>query len=155
MTPSMSRVLTAAALLLSVAGVASPLAAQTPRDAAPTPTRTLENRGGVTIKVLLEAANLEGAAVELAELTLPPGPTPTRGHRHGSTEIIYVLEGELNHIVNGTPHRLGPGGVGVVRPGDEVIHGVLSTVPVRALVIWSPGGEVERIAPGFTVRAAQ
>jgi hypothetical protein len=36
---------------------------------------------------------------------------------------------------------------GVVKPGDEVMHRVLSDVPVKALVLWVPGGEGDRIAP--------
>ena len=28
----------------------------------------------------------------------------------------------------------------------------IGEAPVEALVIWAPGGEVERIAPGFNVR---
>lgn len=37
--------------------------------------------------------------------------------------------------------------VGVVKPTDTVLHRVLSDVPVKALVIWVPGGEADRIAP--------
>lgn len=127
-------------------------AAQESYRPAPTPTRILEGRAGLSIKVLVDAATLGGGEVEIAEITFPPGPIPTRGHQHGAVEIFYVLEGTLEHIVNGTPHRLTPGMVGIVRPGDEVIHGVVSEGPVRALVVWAPGGEVDRIAPGFTER---
>lgn len=40
----------------------------------------------------------------------------------------------------------------MVRPGDTVVHRVVGDTPVRALVIWAPGGEVERIAPAFRER---
>ena len=36
---------------------------------------------------------------------------------------------------------------GVVKPGDEGMHRVLSDGPVKALVLWVPGGESDRIAP--------
>ena len=139
-------------LALIASMLAGPLAAQAGYDPAPDPVRTLRNANGLTIKMLLEAADLGGTELEIGEITFPPGPVPMRGHRHGAVEIFYVLEGELEHILNGTPHRLGPGMVGVVRPGDEVIHGVVSATPVKALVIWTPGGEADRIAPGFTVQ---
>jgi hypothetical protein len=42
--------------------------------------------------------------------------------------------------------------VGIVRPGDSVSHRVVSEEPVRALVIWAPGGEVERLARFFEQR---
>lgn len=110
-------------------------------------TRELTLPGGTTIKLLLEAANLGSDALEVAEITFPVGTSPATGHRHGATEIFYVVEGVLDHVVNGAAHRLEPGMVGVVKPGDEVIHRVASDVPVKALVLWVPGGEAERIAP--------
>jgi hypothetical protein len=48
--------------------------------------------------------------------------------------------------VNGVEHRLGPGMVGVVKPTDEVMHRVLEA-PVKAVVIWVPGGEGNRVQP--------
>ncbi len=110
-------------------------------------TRTLELGSGTTIKLLLEAANLGSSDIEIAEITFPLGSNPSRGHTHGSMEIFYVLDGVLGHVVEGEEHRLEPGMVGVVKGGDEVMHRVLSDVPVRALVIWVPGGEAARIAP--------
>ncbi|MCH7475211.1 MAG: hypothetical protein IIA27_11105 [Gemmatimonadetes bacterium] len=40
----------------------------------------------------------------------------------------------------------------IVRPGDTVVHRVVSDVPVKALVIWAPGGEADRIAGNFRQR---
>jgi uncharacterized cupin superfamily protein len=110
-------------------------------------TRRLDLPGGTSIKLLLEAANLGRDDIEVAEITFPAGETPTTAHRHGATEIFYVVEGVLDHVVNGTSHRLEPGMVGVVRRGDEVIHRVISDVPVKAVVLWLPGGEADRLAP--------
>jgi quercetin dioxygenase-like cupin family protein len=138
------------ALLLAALPLSA--SAQATYDAAPRGTRVLE-RGALSIKVLVEAANLGGAEVEVGEVTFPADGSPARGHRHGAVEIFYVLEGELGHVVNGEEHRLTPGMVGIVRPGDEVVHRVLSQGPVKALVIWAPGGEVARIAPGFEQKA--
>ncbi len=116
-------------------------------------TRWIESGSGLVIKVLVEAANLGSTDVELAEITFPVGAGATGGgHRHGAIEIFYVLAGRLDHIVNGASHVLEAGGVGIVRPGDEVIHRVLGEVPVRALVIWAPGGEAERIARSMRQR---
>ncbi len=119
-------------------------------DPAPGVTRTLKAPSGLEIRVRVEPDVLGGDEVELAEITFPPGSDPSRGHVHGSTEIFYVLDGVLDHEVNGKSHRLEPGGVGIVRPGDQVIHRVLSDGPVRALVIWAPGGEVARLVPAFS-----
>jgi quercetin dioxygenase-like cupin family protein len=110
-------------------------------------TRELVLGGGTTIKLLLEASNLGSSEIEVAEITFPPGTNPVSGHAHGSIEIFYVLEGVLGHVVNEVEHRLEPGMVGVVKPGDSVMHRVLSEGSVRALVLWVPGGEAARIAP--------
>jgi quercetin dioxygenase-like cupin family protein len=115
-------------------------------------TRILKSANGLAIKVLLERSNLGGGEVEVAEITLPPNPNAA-SHRHGSSEILYILSGELDHVVNDTSYLLRAGMLGVVRPGDRVAHRVHSSEPVRALVIWTPGGEVERLArsPAFQV----
>ena len=66
---------------------------------------------------------------------------------HEVPKPFYVIEGELEHIVNGKKYVLGPGMIGHVRPPDEVIHrGKADGPPCKALVIWAPGGEGTRIA---------
>lgn len=110
-------------------------------------TRVLELGSGTSITMLLDATNLGGEEIEVAEITFPVGMSPAGGHQHGAMEIFYVVEGTLGHVVNGEEHRVEPGMVGVVKSGDEVIHRVLGDEPVKALVLWVPGGEADRIAP--------
>lgn len=112
-------------------------------------TRILRSDAGLEIRILVESTNLGGSEVDIGEITFPPGPAPSSGHRHGAVEIFYILSGRLDHIVNGESHVLDPGMVGIVRSGDEVIHHVVSDEPVRALVIWAPGGEADRLAQFF------
>lgn len=114
---------------------------------ASTGTRVL-SAGELAIKVLVEQGNLGSNEVEVGEITFPAGHLAS-GHSHGAIEIFYVLSGTMNHVVNGTEHVLQPGDVGIVRPGDTVSHGVIGDEPVRAVVIWAPGGEVERIRAVF------
>ena len=110
-------------------------------------TRTMTLGSGTSIKMLLDATNLESDAIEVAEITFPAGASPSPSHQHGSMEIFYVVEGVLGHTVNGEEHRLEPGMVGVVKPGDEIVHHVLSSGPVKAVVVWVPGGEGARFGP--------
>lgn len=112
-------------------------------------TRVLAGQNGFAIEMLVEASNLGSSEVEVGRVTFPAG---SRGgaHLHGSIEIFYVLSGVMEHVVNGEAHRIEPGDVAIVKPGDRVEHRVLSDEPVEALVIWAPGGEAERIAPFFT-----
>lgn len=114
-------------------------------------TRVIEIGAGVSIRMLVEAANLGGGEVEVGRLHIPAG-YESSGHAHGSIEIFYVLAGTLEHVVNGEAHVLAPGMVGIVRAGDEVIHRVPGTTACEALVIWVPGGEAERLARRYTVR---
>ena len=107
-------------------------------------TRMLAREGGASLKMLLDATNLQSDEIEIAEIIIPVGATPSPTHQHGSMEIFYVVEGILGHVVNGEEHRLEPGMVGVVKPGDEVLHHVLSEGPVKTVVIWVPGGESDR-----------
>ncbi|MCZ6640138.1 MAG: cupin domain-containing protein [Gammaproteobacteria bacterium] len=116
-------------------------------DAASTGTREL-SAGDLVIKVLVEEQNLGSGEVEVGEISFPPGYTGS-GHRHGSIEIFYVLEGTMEHVVNGKPHRLTRGMVGIVRPEDTVTHNVIGETAVKAVVIWAPGGEVERLRGVF------
>ncbi len=116
-------------------------------------TRILENDAGTSIKVLVENVVLPGTGVEIAEATLPAGSgAGPASHRHGVLEMIYVISGELDHVVNGETHRLTPGMVGIVKPADTVIHRVVGQTPVKMLLIWAPGGEVERLAQRFRQR---
>jgi quercetin dioxygenase-like cupin family protein len=93
------------------------------------------------IKVLIEESNLGSKGAEVAEIWFPPGYEGT-SHPH-ELEIIYVVEGELDHIVNGESHILQPGMIGVVRERDRVVHKTHSPDGVKTLVIWPLGKEVE------------
>ena len=116
-------------------------------------TRILENDAGTSIKILIENVVVPGTGVEIAEATLPVGSgAGPASHRHGVMEMIYVISGELDHVVNGEAHRLTPGMVGIVKPADTVIHRVVGPTPVKMLLIWAPGGEVERLAQRFRQR---
>ena len=92
------------------------------------------------IKVLIEESNLGSEGAEIAEIYFPPG-YQGEPHPH-ELEIIYVLEGELDHIVNGESHILKPGMIGVVRARDRVVHRTNSDTGVRTLIVWPLGKEV-------------
>lgn len=114
----------------------------------------LTGPAGLEIRILVEAANLGSEEVELAEISFPGG-SQGAAHRHGAIEILYVISGRMDHVVNGTSHVLEPGMIGIVRPQDSVAHRVLSTEPVRAIVVWAPGGEAARLRGVFAERPAE
>ena len=101
--------------------------------------RVYESGGGTQLEVLFDGPRQNGD-VDVAEITFPPG-TNSGDHAHEATEIFYVLEGTLEHVVNGESHILTPGMLGFVNPPDLVNHIVAEDgPPAKALVIWAPGG---------------
>jgi quercetin dioxygenase-like cupin family protein len=136
----MTKTLRTFALLLAFA--ASTAEAQTDK-----PVATYRSPGGTTLKVLLDDSNV-GPEATVGELTFMPN-TDSGDHKHGSTEMFYVLSGELEHVVNGKSQILTPGMAGYVRPPDTIRH---KTGPAGAkvIVIWVPGDEVKRIVARWT-----
>jgi quercetin dioxygenase-like cupin family protein len=108
-----------------------------------TPQRAYQSPGGTTLRVLLDEAGLKGSELEIAELTFPPN-SDSNDHKHAVTEVFYVLDGELEHVVNGKSVKLAPGMVGAVRPPDSVRHKT-GAAGAKTLVIWTPGGEISRV----------
>lgn len=102
---------------------------------------------GTRIRPLLGAEALGTTALEVAEISFPAN-ADSGEHPHQSTEIFYVVSGELEHIVNGTSTRLGPGMAGFVRPPDRVRH--KTSAPTKAVVIWAPAGEASRVTSTWT-----
>lgn len=151
--PAHGPCLLALPLLLLAAPASAQPAGSVRYEKSGTGTTLLTSPTGVAIQVLVEAANLGSGEVEVAEITFPAGSRGGR-HHHGSIEILYLLEGRMDHVVNGVSHLLEPGMIGIVRPEDSVEHHVLSPGPVRALAVWAPGGEVARLSERFTVEPA-
>ena len=99
---------------------------------------------GAELRVLVDAQSLGGGEVEVAELTLAAN-SDSGDHHHGVTETFYVLEGEMEQVINGKAVKLGPGMVASIRSTDQVRHRA-GPKGVKVLVIWAPGGEIARVA---------
>jgi uncharacterized cupin superfamily protein len=89
--------------------------------------------------------------VTVAELLIPPG-VDVPDHIHQSTEIFYILSGELEQTSDGKIEKLTAGMTCLVPANSTTHHKVTSKDPVRALVIWAPGGEEKRIVEGWQVK---
>jgi hypothetical protein len=103
---------------------------------AKTTGRVLKSPGGTELRVLVDAQSLGGSEVEVAELTFLPN-SDSGDHHHGVTETFYVLEGEMNQVINGKTVKL------VRECGDHPAHrrGPPPTGPkgAKVLVIRAPG----------------
>ena len=82
--------------------------------------------------------------VTVADLVIPPG-VDVPDHIHQSTEIFYILSGELEQTSEGKVQKLTAGMACLVPANTTTHHKVTSKEPVHAVVIWAPGGEEQRI----------
>jgi quercetin dioxygenase-like cupin family protein len=98
---------------------------------------------GTTLRLMLDETNI-GPDVTLGEMVFPPN-ADSGDHKHGATEIFYVVSGQLEHVVNGKSEMLTPGMSGFVKPPDSVRH---KTGPAGAkvVVVWVPGDEGRKVA---------
>ncbi len=97
---------------------------------------------GISLRLMLDASNV-GKEVSVSEMTFPPN-LDSGDHHHDAIEILYVISGQLQHVVNGQSATLTAGMVGYVKPPDLVRH---KTGPdgAKAVVIWVPGDEASKI----------
>lgn len=108
-----------------------------------------EAAGGTRIEMLLDG-QYRDVPIDVGEITFPAD-SRSGDHPHPVTEALYVLEGTLEHVVNGESTILEPGMLGFVRPPDVVNHVIpAGGGPTRALVVWSPAGEGARITSRWT-----
>jgi quercetin dioxygenase-like cupin family protein len=108
---------------------------------------TYRSPSGTTLRLMLDESNV-GPEVTLGEIVFPPN-SDSGDHKHGATEMFYVVTGELEHVVNGKSQILKPGMAGFVKPPDSVRH---KTGPAgaKAVVVWVPGDEGKKIAARWT-----
>jgi quercetin dioxygenase-like cupin family protein len=104
---------------------------------------TYRSPTGTTLRLMLDESNV-GPEVTLGEITFPPN-SDSQDHKHGATEMFYIVSGQLEHIVNGKSEILTPGMAGYVKVPDTVRH---KTGPAgaKAVVVWVPGDEGKKIA---------
>jgi quercetin dioxygenase-like cupin family protein len=91
--------------------------------------------GGGEFRPILKGTLPTGESLEAHETTLPVGGSPHPPHRHPHSEMWLIREGTIEISINGTNHRLGPGGAGFVRSNDE--HGIknVGTTPATYFVV--------------------
>jgi quercetin dioxygenase-like cupin family protein len=104
---------------------------------------TYRSPSGTTLRLMLDESNV-GPEVTLGEIIFPAN-SDSGDHKHGATEMFYIVTGELEHVVNGKSQILKPGMAGYVKPPDSVRH---KTGPAgaKAVVVWVPGDEGKKIA---------
>ena len=96
--------------------------------------------GGAETRPVVKGKLATGELLEVHETVLPPGGMPHPGHHHVHSEMWLVREGTVELNINGTRHRIGPGGVGFVHSNDEhAITNVGTTAAKYFVVAVGPG----------------
>ena len=126
--------------------------ADPPRFVRPEQAKTyVEPASKSELKVLIDQHLGGTTAVTLADLVIPAG-GDVPDHIHQSTEIFYILSGELEQTSEGKVQKLTVGMACLVPANTTTHHKVTSKDPVHALVIWAPGGEEKRITERWETR---
>jgi oxalate decarboxylase/phosphoglucose isomerase-like protein (cupin superfamily) len=110
-------------------------------DPASLPTMTFD--WGV-IKPLVAADNTDDPAVSMMHVILLPGKGHERHNHPNSDEILYILAGEGDQMVDdGEPFRVRPGQTVFIPKG--AFHSTLNTgyEPMAILAIYAPAGAEE------------
>lgn len=111
--------------LLPILAVAGSFAADTKQLTSTTfPFEDLQPKSadGHTTRPVVNGTIPTGEHVEVHETTLAPGVMPHLPHKHSHSEFWLIREGDVEITINGQPHRLGPGGVGLATKDD--LHGI-------------------------------
>ncbi|WP_419804879.1 cupin domain-containing protein [Terriglobus sp.] len=66
-----------------------------------------------------------GEGVELHNSTLLPGHEPHPPHQHEHDEFLFIREGQVDWLIDGTRHPAGPGDI--LYAASNVLHGMRNT----------------------------
>ena len=93
------------------------------------------------IKWLVSPSTTPGAQMTFGEVMLLPGKGHTRHNHPDAEEVLYILSGEGEQIVNDeVPFPVRAGAVLYMSSG--AFHSTINTVwePIRLIAIYNPGG---------------
>jgi quercetin dioxygenase-like cupin family protein len=106
---------------MAVPGSAGDVVLSTPRTFRFAELPVVKNANGES-RAVIRGVLPTGEAVELHETTLLPGHMPHPPHKHRHSEFMLIREGQLEFDNNGTPERVGPGGV--IFAASNIMHGL-------------------------------
>ena len=107
------------------------------------------------IKLLSEPKVTGGRTMTFGMVVVEPGKGHTRHNHPNADEVIFVISGEGEQMLDDEPPVMIRPGASVYIPRG-VYHSTLNTgwEPLRLIVVYAPAGEEEvlRALPDFTIR---
>jgi oxalate decarboxylase/phosphoglucose isomerase-like protein (cupin superfamily) len=113
-------------------------------DPSALPTQTFE---WGSIKWLVSPESADGAGITFGEVVLLPGKGHDRHNHPESEEVLYVLSGEGEQMLDdGEPFAVGPGDT--IYVPTAVFHSTRNTgwAPMRLLALYNPAGAEKALA---------
>jgi mannose-6-phosphate isomerase-like protein (cupin superfamily) len=104
----------------------------------------VEVRDHAEVRHIMKGKLSTGETVEVHESMLPPNGYPHAPHHHPHSEMWLIREGTVQLTINGTPHILGPGGLGFVKSNEG--HGIknIGNGPANYFVVAiGPGADTQ------------
>jgi oxalate decarboxylase/phosphoglucose isomerase-like protein (cupin superfamily) len=94
-----------------------------------------------TVKILSEPAVTDAERFSFGMVVLAPGKGHERHNHPGAEEIIYVMSGEGEQMIDDQPPIHVRAGASIYIPAD-IYHSTLNTgwEPLRLLIVYSPAG---------------
>jgi quercetin dioxygenase-like cupin family protein len=104
--------------------------------------RALENSFwiGPNLFSFLSDAETTNGIYTLVDATAPSGAVIALHKHTREDEILFLQEGEIEVTINGVARLVGPGEHVFMPRGNEHTFKITSSIPARALLIFTPGG---------------
>jgi quercetin dioxygenase-like cupin family protein len=104
--------------------------------------RMLGGQGEVAL--VLDKGVVGTDAFSQSRLTLQPGAAVPSHHHTGSAEIIYIVSGKTEVMMEGTAKTLGPREAIAIPAGAQHAAKVVGTEPLQMVQFYVPGGPEQR-----------
>lgn len=93
------------------------------------------SKDGVQMRPVLRGTLPTGELLEVHETLLHANTMPHPPHHHTHSELWLVREGTVELTLNGTTHRIGPGGVGFAASNQEHSIRAIGDKPAQYFVV--------------------
>jgi quercetin dioxygenase-like cupin family protein len=97
--------------------------------------KVIQMPNGGTMRRVMSGVLPTGEFIEIHETMLPAGKMPHPPHKHPNTEILFIQDGKLEYLDNGTPIPATKGSV--IFSASNIMHGLknVGDTPANYIVV--------------------